>query len=176
MGIKEIYESFYYVRNLNTRKGFFQKDERYIIGPLGDYLKVIIPESLRAKMPKDWDISKVRVEYIENAIILLHINKIIDSISIMSTQSVDYANEKENEDKKEDFEERYSEYNVLMKELINSLNEELRVSLSIPTISFSRKTEGVILTESEVIDIDRRIYKKAYGKMEARLQVTITNY
>jgi hypothetical protein len=200
--LEELQQSFYFVRYYLSSQGFFNdKELPSLIDPLTDFinreiLKSVDPLGLPStttpitKLPSFYD--KYSIDLVNDVIILIHLSKIIENLKILKRveeeknlniireeeveKTIIIKNEEEEEEEEEDDDEIKSNYNIFMKDLLNSLTQEIRLRFTTPSISFSKRVEGTIISNSTIEDVDKRSYSDAYGIMENRLQITIRNY
>ena len=196
--LEELQQSFYFVRYYLSSQGFFNdKELPSLIDPLTDFINREILQSVNpqgipstttpiTKLPSFYD--KYSLDLVNDVIILIHLSKIIENLKILKRveeENLNIIREEElektiiiknEEEEEEEEDEIKSNYNIFMKDLLNSLTQEIRLRFTTPSISFSKRVEGTIISNSTIEDIDKRTYSDAYGIMENRLQITIRNY
>ena len=178
--LNEITESLYFCRNILTHRGFYSGEIDNLITPVAEVL------SYKLKTYHNHDLEGLEktknIEILSDFIIIKHIGAVMQ-IAAAEDDAVDHSlaastepDEKGINELARNREDKNSFINLILKELANSLTPAARSGLVAPRITFSRKILITLLSRSDVLDIDRRIYKDFCGAIQGTPLVQIRNY
>lgn len=161
--LRELWNSLYYLRNVNTKKGFFNDKLEEIMKPIYELREYPseMQKEINNMIGKE---NNIYNDIFNDFLILKHIEK----ISMLIEKGIIKENEEENEK-----DGTILDVNYILKDFVNSLTDKTRLRFTVPKISISKRNMTYIATKSISIDHDRREYEEAYGLMKIIPIVTI---
>jgi len=159
--LDQLTKSLYFLRNVNTKRGFFNDKLEEIMVPIYE-LSECSPEIQKEINYLIGIDNNMYNDIFNDFLILKHIEK----ISLLLEKGIIKDNEEENEG-------TILDVNYILKDFVNSLTDKTRLRFTTPKISISKRNMTYIASKSRSIDHDIREYEEAYGLMKIIPIITI---